>query len=963
MKKKLFSLMMAALMIFMSLPTFVVPAQAATTVDGLPYSISNGKVTITTGYTGNATELEIPATIEGCPVTRIGAYAFYECKTLKSVTLPEGITKIGDSAFAHCSSLTSMTFPDSLTTIDVAAFYNCTKLKSVTISGNLKTIVDGAFSNCERLTTIYYNGTEAQWKEVYIGAANDYLTRAEIVFEGASNEPVAPDGLEYVVLDSKVVVVGYTGDASELDIPDTINGYPVTAVDVRAFYECHSLASVSIPNSVTSIGERAFYGCSNLESISLPDGITNISKEAFRNCSKLTEVTIPNSVEKIENYAFADCKNLKSITLSNGLTDIGVGAFKGTAIETITIPDGVTTIGAYAFYDCSNLASITIPDGVTTIGDYAFCGCLNLTSIKIPDGVSTINANAFLDCTSLTSVTIPVSVTSICWRAFKVCDFLTDVYYGGTEDQWNAITIETENDDLIYSRKFFSGSENPVYPSGPDIFEGFKYSVSNGEATITEYIGRESEVVTPAYIEGYPVTEISSYVFSYNQRLKSVEISQGVKRIGLSVLEGCKNLETVILPEGIEFIGGGLAGGTAFWDDPENWTDGALYVGEYLLYVEKSSLGEEFTVREGTKVVASYAFQLCEELKKINLPEGLVTIGYYAFSYCEALESIDVPSTVKYVEYGAFSGCTSLKNVELPEGLDLLGAFAFHGCTSITKITLPDGIGKIEPELFMMCTALEEVTIHANIGEFGRDPFFNCSSLSVINFVGTNKQWYALNVSGINNNVTVNFMYTDMIDGDINNDGLVNAKDSNLFKQILAGMIDVEARSAEFFAIDLQSDGILNAKDSNLLKSILAGNTKTSYKLFVDGKEVKGNFFIYKRSDNKPYPFMEVPILTVLKALGAKVEWTSDTTADIYFNGDVFEFDGETHSIVAKGSDLNLIIPLPGGYIFPSEYRFTGTDLIIDNFAAESVSFYMGHRVAIITDDDNHTVNVITVTY
>ncbi len=108
----------------------------------------------------------------------------------------------------------------------------------------------------------------------------------------------------------------------------------------------------------------------------------------------------------------------------------------------VTIPDGVTDIGQLAFQGCTGLTSVTFPEGVTGIGLAAFSGCTGLTSVTIPDGVDKINSSAFELCTGLTSVTIPSSVNiaaAIGNMAFYGCESLTDVYYGGSEAQWNDV--------------------------------------------------------------------------------------------------------------------------------------------------------------------------------------------------------------------------------------------------------------------------------------------------------------------------------------------------------------------------------------------------------------------------------------------------------------------------------------------------------------------------------------------
>ena len=196
----------------------------------------------------------------------------------------------------------------------------------------------------------------------------------------------------------------------------------VTSIGSNAFCSVYTAKSISIPEGITKIGNDAFCGCSGVKELVLPSTLTEIGEQAFRGCSGLESLTIPEKVKTIGSYAFSDCTKLKSVT----------------------VPESVTMLDAGAFDDCDALESAVLNCPVSSIESSLFSWCRSLKSIVIPSTVKSIGWNAFEHCHSLKSVKIPVSVKSIGDRAFDACYALTDIYYGGTEKQWNAIDLNQE---------------------------------------------------------------------------------------------------------------------------------------------------------------------------------------------------------------------------------------------------------------------------------------------------------------------------------------------------------------------------------------------------------------------------------------------------------------------------------------------------------------------------------------
>ncbi len=493
-------------------------------------------------------------------VTSIGSSAFLGCDSLTSVTIGSGVTSIGSFAFSSCDSLTSVTIPNSVTSIGSSAFYNCDSLTSITIPNSVTSIGGYAFSGCSKLTSVSYTGTIDQW--------------AQIEFVDSTANPI------YYA--KKLYING--GLVTQANITTA------TKINSSAFYNCNSLTTITIPNSVTSIGGHAFFGCSSLKSITIPNSVTSIGASAFYNCDSLTSVTIGNSVTSIGGYAFHNCDSLTSITIGSGVTSIGDWAFYNCdSLTSITIPNSVTSIGNWAFCSCDSLTSITIPNSVTSIGDRAFSSCDSLTSVTIGSGVTSIGDDAFYGCSSLTSVTIPNSVTSIGNYAFSNCYSLT-IYCeatskpSGWSSGWNY-----SNCPVVWGYNNNDVAEDGCVDS---IIDGIRFSLKDGVATV---VGQSKDITTaniPSSVtyknQTYSVTSIGPSAFEDCDSLTSVTIGSGVTSISEYAFYGCDSLTSITIPNSVTSIG-------------------------------------------------SYAFEDCNSLASIAIPNSVTSIGHRAFAACYSL--------------------------------------------------------------------------------------------------------------------------------------------------------------------------------------------------------------------------------------------------------------------------------------------------------------------------------------
>ncbi len=444
------------------------------------------------------TDIVIPSEYKGKPIIEIGKSAFFDCDNITSVIIPDSIITIGVSAFAWCSNLTSITIPVSVTNVGenafsgcdeliqvengisyvdkwviacdssiisvvlrensigiAGAFSGCSNLISIVIPDSVKIIGDYSFFCCNSFMSASFEGTIEQWYTIKKGIEWNsytsefltiYCTDGEIAKDGTiTYYEVASEGLEFTLNEDgqsySVTKIGTCTDTN-IVIPSTYEGVPVTAIGDNSFAQCANLNSVTIPDSVITIGKCAFTGCESLTSITIPDSVTIIGGSAFSSCSKLKNVTLSNSITSIDPYTFMSCVNLENITIPDSVTTIGDYAFDYCiGLTSITFSDSLTAIGNSAFSGCEKLTSIAIPDSVISIGEWAFLGCIGLISVRLPANESPIGYNSFRDCTSLANLTIPASVAVIADMAFYNCTGLTSISFEGTVEQWNTISF------------------------------------------------------------------------------------------------------------------------------------------------------------------------------------------------------------------------------------------------------------------------------------------------------------------------------------------------------------------------------------------------------------------------------------------------------------------------------------------------------------------------------------------
>ena len=703
-------------------------------------------------YCPNLTEITIPNS-----VTSIGEFAFSSCYYLTGIVIPDSVTVIDSFAFYECASITSVTIGENVKSIGRYAFGSCNKIKDVYFSGSRSQWAEiniGIYNDTLLNAAIHYG------KEDTSGALSDTVsytydkdtgvltisgTGAIPTYVSASASPFAGREFSEIIIEEGITEIGsyvfpncdigtlstpitldnvkdnafagstadniivnyYLGEDGAFDVGETGNEmladpssfeeyvYEIVTDTITACYNGKTMGLTysgtgAIPDYSTE-NPCTFAGTGEVHSIVFEEGITHIGDFMLFSCTGIESLTLPDSLESIGEYAFAFDKGLKTVTIGKNLTEIGLAAFTGCySLEAFNVSADNTAFCSVdgVLYSKDRKELVLYPAGKED------------TEFEIPAGTETLCAAAFAECDNLTKVTIPTSVTEIGEAVFNGMDALTDVYYLGTQAEWENITMGDSNTSLR--------DVTMHYAVGGQLTDttSWIYNETTQTLTITgtgdckydfNYDGETYDFAiknvvfdTETYNGGYEL------VFEDLCNAESFRFTSTVTNINIS--EETHNfcyfyeLETIYVDED-----------NALYES----IDGVLFdsVNKKLLVYPAGRSESVYSVPEGTVSIGEVAFYGAD-MDEVILPDSLIILDYLAFFSC-GINRIDL-NNVKEVGRQAFLFNESISEVSFGESLESIKSEAFE-CTALTNAVIPASVKELQINSFSSLK-LESVT-------------------------------------------------------------------------------------------------------------------------------------------------------------------------------------------------------------------------------------------------------------
>jgi len=754
--------------------------------DGVPFVIPAFLDTVTiTGDTNIA-----PGAFSGCTyiknvnftstsnaltATEIGNFAFYNCKSLKTFTLPSSINTIGRCAFAGCRKMKEFTINNSVETIKHNAFANCVSAYKFTIPETVVYMGKQVFTNFEGLIMCEAKTQPATWDPDWVS------NTTTVVYDYHGSGVIYADTMIVTICgqDEKyATVTQLLGDywkGEDITIPGTVESagtiYKIEKLGPNLFLDNTNVKKLTISENIKVLSPNCFEGCTNLEEITIPDTLTTIGASCFKSCNSLKSVDFKH-VTEIGDSAFEELTGLTSVDFGDSIQTIGDSAFKNcinltplrekdtTTKNPLFFPKSIKSIGDYAFYNICKLIP-TDAEGATTKadrGDIIFeAGNVN-EELTIGESAFELAGVRSTSAEYAKTIYFYVNFNNAPIKKFNKCAFKNCYTYGlfgfpqnveeiGEQAFFECIPVYTiENDTTSLTCRLLQIPKSVKtigYRAFYDCYNcGFRFEGAKDNTSQLTSIGEQSfrycsyNPVNPgddksdgAYKEIYipdSVTYCGPYAFGSNTGARTVHISTGLTRLEPGVFSSCKNL--------------------GYDQDDTHLSIGTDYV----------AYDNPIIIPENITWIGYSVFSDCNVLKAVTIKGQITALGSSAFANCVALEhgktmtshdnkplnSLIFTDNLEHVtSFGSsiYQGCTNLVwapwQTNVASGLTAptsIPSYSFTDCNNLTNFEVLDKVTSIGNSAFRSCESMTQVTGMSAVKYIYQNAFDGCKGLTSI---------------------------------------------------------------------------------------------------------------------------------------------------------------------------------------------------------------------------------------
>lgn len=621
--------------------------------------------------------------------------------------------------------------------------------KEITYDGltaPVKKIASRAFENRNTIETVHlsdniisldaYTFAHSSVKSVYVTGSLAHIDPN--AFANSSVQYNVKDGISYLPgqygpfgyaiafngeMDAKITLPNETEGIN--DDVFTHNEQVTISAKTTALGRISQNASYLLPNgleelSLTKAGKYALTGIKNVRRLSLLESCY-VEEDAFKNCSIISLKT-PASIAGL----YGGMKeSLQEVTIY-GKGRIPNEAFQNCEnLSSLTLNEGITAIGEDAFHYCFNLTEVSFPSSIIELEYGCFGYNEKLTKVTFKEGLQKVGSGVFSDCFALKRVEFPSTVTSFGTGVFACCYGLESVSIPSSTDEVGAFFIRY-NESFPYNEY------------------GNAYYIGNDENPYLALIKAKNTSITSCEVSS-KCRIIASYAFDGCVELESCLIPNGVENIGSGAFYNCPKLSFISFPSSLKRV-----------DSPFSNSDkiafqksgGLSYLGDesnpYRVLIESNSYASTFEISSQCEIIAGYAFNGEKYLQSITIPETVKYIGNGAFRNIESLQNAVILGNDTILGDELFDLCKNLTTITLPKNLTAIGEFFCSYCEALSSIVLPQSLTKIGGGAFARCTALSNLILPASISYIGTQSFYGCTGMSSISLASDKTHWQSI---------------------------------------------------------------------------------------------------------------------------------------------------------------------------------------------------------------------------